>query len=571
MPTLNWIGKEAVVNHHHQVPFHLLKDVPDLACGQPGDGNLIVQGDNLVALKALLPYYAGQVKCIYIDPPYNTGVDERNEEGKRSGWIYSDNVNSPEIREWLNRVVGAEAEDLSRHDKWLCMMYPRLSLLRHFLREDGVLFASIDEVEYANLRQLLDDIFGVTNRVGTIIWHNATDNNPTNIALEHEYVLCYARNKQRLAAEWKSQNLAIKEKLLKSGQDFIRRFKDQEKLQAAYTKWFREHKAQLWPFQDYKFIDDGGIYTGMRSVHNPGKEGYRYDVIHPVTQKPCAQPMMGYRFPPETMDRLLAEKRIIFGDDEAKLIELKVYVSDYRAKLASLFELDGRVGTNEIKELFPDDKRPFDFPKPTALIEELLSFTTSGDDLILDPFAGSGTTGHSVLKLNQADGQQRRFILVEMKPKIAREITTERVRRVAQGYKNAKGENIKGLGGGFRYCELGEPLFDERGKIRETVSFADLARHVYFTETGEPLPRGRVTKSPFLGACRGVGIYLLYNGILKDKRVDGGNVLASTTLALLPPHDGPKVVYGAGCRFSKTRLAREGILFKQTPYAIRTT
>ena len=366
MPTLNWIGKEAVVNHHHQVPFHLLKDVPDLACGEPGDRNLIVQGDNLVALKALLPYYAGQVKCIYIDPPYNTGVDERDDEGKRSGWIYSDNVNSPEIREWLNKVVGEEAEDLSRHDKWLCMMYPRLALLRKFLREDGMIFASIDEVEVSTLRLLFDEIFGATNRVGTIVWKNVTDNNPTNIAIEHEYVLCYARNKDRLPREWKSANLAVKDKLLKIGDEFVGKYSDPAGRQKEYTKWFRANKDQLWPFEDYKFIDEGGVYTGMRAVHNPGKEGYRYDVFHHKTGKPCTQPMMGYRFPPETMKDLLAKNRILFGEDETKLIELKVYAKDYRAKLASLFELDGRVGTNEIKELFPDSKRPNASPVDSA-------------------------------------------------------------------------------------------------------------------------------------------------------------------------------------------------------------
>ena len=214
MPKFTWIGKEAVVNHHREVPFHLLKNNDELSVGDPGSGNLLAQGDNLIALKALLPYYAGQVKCIYIDPPYNTGADERGTDGKRTGWIYSDNVNSPEIRKWLNKVVGEEAEDLSRHDKWLCMMYPRLALLRQFLKADGVLFASIDEIELANLRFMLDDIFGIHNRVGTIIWKNVTDNNPTNIATEHEYVLCYAMNKSRLPKEWKSQNLAIKEKLL---------------------------------------------------------------------------------------------------------------------------------------------------------------------------------------------------------------------------------------------------------------------------------------------------------------------------------------------------------------------
>ncbi|HWF62682.1 MAG TPA: DNA methyltransferase [Nitrospira sp.] len=246
-------------------------------------------------------------------------------------------------------------------------------------------------------------------------------------------------------------------------------------------------------------------------------------------------------------------------------------MKDYRAKLASLFELDGRIGTYEIKDIFPEDKRPFDFPKPTELIEELLSFTTSADDLILDSFAGSGTTGHAVLKLNRADRQNRRFILVEMKPSISTDITAERVRRVAEGYKNAKGEKIDGLGGGFRYCELSEPLFDENGKIRESVTFAELARHVYFTETGEPLPRERVSKSPFLGECRGVGIYLLYNGILDDKSAKGGNVLTRAVLANLPKFDGQKVIYCAGCLLGKDRLQAERILVRQTPYEIKVS
>ncbi|MDD5206952.1 MAG: site-specific DNA-methyltransferase, partial [Desulfobacterales bacterium] len=448
-------------------------------------------------------------------------------------------------------------------------MYPRLALLHQFLREDGVIFASIDEVEFANLRFLFDEIFGITNRVGTIIWDNATDNNPTNIAIEHEYVICYAKNKARLAPEWKSQNLEVKERLLQIGNDFVKRFPDQEKRQEAYTKWFRENRSQLWPFEDYKFIDALGIFTGMRSVHNPGKEGYRYDVIHPTTKKPCKQPMMGYRFPQETMERLLTENRVIFGEDETKLIELKVYVRDYRAKLSSLFTLDGRVGTNEIKTIFPNNNRPFDFPKPTALIEELVSFTTAEDDLVLDSFAGSGTTAHAVLKLNKQDGQRRRFVLVEMKREIAREIAAERVRRVINGYTNGKGEFVDGIGGGFRYCELGEPLFDERGNIRTTVSFADLARHVYFTETGEPLSVATPPNSPLLGINNGIAVYLLYNGILKDKSPRGGNVLTTSLLAGLPIHQGPKVIYGTACRMDQERLRREGIVFKQLPYKLK--
>ena len=237
----------------------------------------------------------------------------------------------------------------------------------------------------------------------------------------------------------------------------------------------------------------------------------------------------------------------------------------------------------------------FDTPKSVELIERVLQIASTPGDLILDSFAGSGTTGHAVLNLNKADGGNRKFILVEMESKIARDITAERVKRVAQGYTNAKGENVEGLGGGFRFCELGEPLFDERGKIRSTVRFADLARHVYFTETGEPLPelvgddgRSLTSKSkgksqslltssptkekmsPLLGiTASGVAVYLLYNGILKDRSVDGGNVLTSATLALLPAHAGPKVIYAAGCRFSRERQKRENIFFKQTPYAIR--
>lgn len=571
MPTLNWIGKDAVIKHHLEVPFHLLKDVPDLACGDPGTGNLIVQGDNLVALKALLPHYAGQVKCIYIDPPYNTGMDDRDKEGKRAGWRYSDNVNSPQIREWLDRVVGIESEDLSRHDKWLCMIYPRLALLKKFLRPDGVIFISLDDNEVSSLRLVMDELFGRRNFLGCIIWKNTTDNNPTRIVTEHEYVIAYAADASQLPKEWKSVNLDVKTRLLEIGQKFIADSPDQEERQKAYSKWFRDNKDELWPFDRYKFIDDGGIYTGSQSVHNPGKEGYRFDIPHPVTGKPCKEPLMGYRFPPETAERLLSEGRVLFGEDHTKIIELKVYVKDYRAKLSSLFELDGRIGTNEIKALFPDDKRPFDFPKPTGLIEELLSFTTESDDLILDSFAGSGTTGQAVLQLNRADGQRRRFILVEMKESNAKEITRERVRRVTEGYTNAKGEKMAGLGGGFRFCVLGEPLFDESGQIRSTVKFGELARHVYFSETGEPLPRERVPNTPLLGVCRGVAVYLLFNGILGDKTSNGGNVLTRKTLAMLAPFDGPKVIYCAGCLIGSERLAEEGITIRQTPYEIRVS
>lgn len=215
-----------------------------------------------------------------------------------------------------------------------------------------------------------------------------------------------------------------------------------------------------------------------------------------------------------------------------------------------------------------ESNRPFDFPKPTDLIEELLSFTTTGDDIVLDCFAGSGTTGEAVLRLNRADRQNRRFLLVEMKPRIAEEITSERLRRVISGYTNAKGQRVAGLGGGFRYCQLGEPLFDELGSIRDGVSFADLAAHVFFTETGRPLPSRR-PRSPLLGTDDGVGVYLLYNGILGDRSAAGGNVLTGPVLDELPAHHGPKVIYGTRCLLGDLRLRQERIRFKQTPYEIQ--
>ncbi len=556
MPTLNWIGKEAVLNHHQEVPFHLLRSDPALSVGDPDSGNLLVEGDNLLALKALLPYYAGQVKCIYIDPPYNTGNES---------WVYNDNVNSPEIRAWLGQVVGKEAEDLSRHDKWLCMMYPRLVLLRQFLSEEGVIFISIDDNEIANLNCIMREIFGGQNFVGTIIWHNVTDNNPTNISIEHEYVLCFARDKSKLESVWKASTLPIKDTLIALAEDLKTQYPDLQERQEFYTKWFRENKAFMWPFDRYKYIDDGGIYTGSQSVHNPGKEGYRYDVIHPTTKKPCRQPLMGYRFPQETMDRLLAEGHILFGEDDSKIIELKLYVQEYKAKLESVIEMDTRLGANELRRIFPENKRIFGFSKPSDFLTELLSFATGKDSIILDSFAGSGTTGHAVLKLNQLDSGNRRFILIEMEPDIAQPVAAERLKRVIQGY-----GDVEGLGGGFRYCTLGETLFNAGGQLRQgVVTFDDLARHVFFTETGAPLPADFAGDSPLVGVHNGTAIYLLYNGILDDVRPDSGNVLTRALLADLPPYDGPKIVYGNGCLLSQAYLAQHGITFRQTPYEIK--
>lgn len=272
------------------------------------------------------------------------------------------------------------------------------------------------------------------------------------------------------------------------------------------------------------------------------------------------------------MAKLVSEGRILFpkksdGRPREKLFEanLQTEFTGFPSIIDGVFTDEGTLAIREIL-----GGQVFSFPKSPDLVRNLIQqVATEADAIVLDSFAGSGTTGHAVLGLNKQDGGDRRVILVEIEPNIGRNITAQRVRRVAEGYTNAKGEKVDGLGGGFRYCELGEPLFDENGKIRESVTFGELARHVYFTETGEPLPRERVPNTAFLGACRGVGIYLLYNGILGDKSAGGGNVLTRAVLAGLPPFDGQKVIYCAGCLLGRDRLQAERIVVRQTPYEIK--
>lgn len=521
------------MKHHLQVPFQLLKDVPDLACGDPGTGNLIMQADNLVGLKALLPYYAGKVKCVCIDPPYNTGNE---------GWVYNDNVNSPLIREWLGKVVGKEGETLDRHDRWLCMMYPRLALLKQFLSEDGAILINIDDFEYERLKMLMNELFGAENHVATFIWKRRTaadSRNLNGVSGDHEYVLCYQR-----------------------GPGF--RVRGQAKDLGKYTN---PDNDPLGPWMSDNL-------TGLANAQE--RPNLHYDIVHPVTGVHYPpHPSRGWIYGRERMQDLIESGRILWPRSASGRPRLKRYVTDMKSAttgFSTVLDAPGNVeATKELSDLL--GPKVFAFPKPSRLIELLLEQSTDPGDLVLDSFGGSGTTGHATLKLNAANpkAEPRRFILIELEEKVAREVTAERVRRVAEGYTNAKGEKVEGIGGGFRFCELGEPLFDEAGQIRDTVRFADLARHVYFTETGEPLPRERVPNSPLLGVCRGVGIYLLYNGILGDKSASGGNVLTRAVLAQLPAFDGPKVVYCAGCLLGPERLAAHRITVRQTPYEIRAT
>ena len=532
MPTLNWIGKDAVINHHLEVPFHLLKDVPELSCGDPGSGNLIVEGDNLVALKALLPYYKGKVKCICIDPPYNTGSE---------GWTYNDNVNSPAIRKWIGDTVGGEGETLDRHDRWLCMMYPRLALLRDFLTKDGSIWVCLDDNEVHALRYVMDELFGTANFVSSFAWEKDQGRRgDTDVSSSHDHIILYAKDRN----VWrKTRNLLPRT--------------------AAQESRYRN------PDNDPR----GPWLQGDNGTAKSGSEGARFPIKLPSGREVVPPSGNFWRFSKENFESARAEGRAYFGKKGNSMPVIKRYLTEVQQGVVPrTWWPASDVGTNQdakrdhLRKLLPD-LTPFATPKPEPLIERILAISTKPGDLVLDSFLGSGTTAAVSQKMG------RKWIGVEMEGH-SESHCVPRLKKVMDGEDSGgvtASNNWKG-GGGFRYVRLGEALYDEHGRINESkVRFADLARHVYFSETGEPLPKERISaKTPLLGVHHGRAVYLFYNGILKDKSVDGGNVLTSATLDHLPAHDGPKVVYAAGCRFSKARLERDGITFKQTPYAIRT-
>lgn len=429
--------------------------------------NIYISGDNLDALHHLVKSYAGQVKCIYIDPPYNTGTD---------GFVYNDKFKftAEELTQKLSispdeaeKIIAMTSGHRASHAAWLTFMMPRLQLARDLLSKDGVIFISIDDNEQAYLKQLCDNVFGEDNFVGAVIWHNATDNNPTNLTIEHEYILCYTYNREVLESVWKSNLNAIKDILVEKGKELTSKFQG-DSLQKEWKKWYRENKNQLGPFEDYKFIDEDGVYTGSRSVHNPGKEGYRYDIIHPITKKPCAQPLMGYRFPETSMRKMIDEGRILFGDDETKLVEIKLYASEYQDKFSSVYEFDSRAGANELKKLFPEAKQIFKNPKPSDVIMHILSYiNVDKDKYVMDFFGGSSTTADAIMQLNADANKQMKYILVQIPEVIAEdkeayklgyrtidEIGMERIKRAA---KKIKEENPLFAGDlGFKHYTLEE-------------------------------------------------------------------------------------------------------------------
>ncbi len=541
MPTLNWIGKEAVVEHHRHVPTRLLECDPELSVGDPDAENLLVEGDNLEALKALLPRYRGQVKCIYIDPPYNTGNE---------GWVYNDNVNDPRIRKWLGDVVGKEAEDLCRHDKWLCMMYPRLALLREFLREDGAIFVSIADHEVHNLRHILDESFGAQNFIATIVWQKkqSPQNDAINLSDMHDYVVVYAKRAKQYREDPNGWNRQL--------------------LPREATQDARYNNPDNDPRGPWTSAD----YTCNKTADE--RPNLFYAMTHPVTgDQVWPSRRRVWAFDEAAHERNVRENRLWWGSGRRTRPRLKKFLCEVREGVVPStwwtreFAGDNQEARRELRAEIADERLDFQTPKPVRLIERILQIATDRDSIVLDSFAGSGSTGHAVLALNKADGGCRRFVLVELDAAICKDVAAHRLQRVTEGR-----EGVESLGSGFRYCRLGRTLLDENGNVNGDVPFADLARYVFLLETGVPVPKRPRKDCPLLGVHRGRAVYLLYNGILGDKRPAGGNVLTRAVLASLPPHPegaGPRVVYGEACRLSDATLDRENITFRHVPYALR--
>lgn len=573
MPSLDWIGKASVLNHHNEIPYRLVEC--NEVIGDLNAGNLIVKGDNLHALKALLPYYKDKVKMIYIDPPYNTG---------NSSWVYNDAMNAPEMKTWLDKTV--DANDLSRSDKWLCMMYPRLKLLQEFLREDGTIFVSIDDAEAAHLRLILDNVFGAKNFVANLIWEKAfaPKNDAKYFSASHDHILVYAKD-------------ITKVKINKLG---------------------RTDEAN----NRYKNLDDDprGVWISDNLTVKTYSEKYDYPIETPSGRIVNPSAGLCWRISREKLAELISDNRIWFGQEGGNVPRLKRFLSEVQDGMVPItiwghkdagHNQEARQESNQIlvgKELF-------ETPKPTRLIRRILEIATDKDDIVMDSFAGSGTTAHAVLAQNAIDGGNRKFILVEME-EYAKTITTERVRRVIEGYdftgkdkttllekklttaqilsadkmtaiaqeaqavidannekydkidKEFKDNTLKiiglnniterkeGLGGGFRYCELGDGIIDENGGLNADVSAEALAKHLFFSEFGVPLETPLAL--PYIGSFRDVGLYLFFDKFERKR-------YATVTKDAHTSH----IVYGISCTIDAMKLKDTGVIFRQLPFEIK--
>ena len=443
MPTLEFKGKQSVYHHHHVVPVRPL--VPDThrSVGPASrEGNLIIHGDNLHALKSLLPQYEGRVKCIYIDPPYNTG---------NNGWVYNDSVNSPLLQDWLQDQSGANSEEMARHDRWLCMMWPRLQLLRELLSDTGVIFVSIDAIEHHHLRMLMDEIFGERNFIADIavVSNLSGSSDQFGIAGAHEYCLAYARDRSRVELG----RFPVDEQGLAAWQQDEKGYYKPELLRRGALTYsasldypiFVSCDGRLEVTDDDRMPATGGPFTAVYPEMGNGNGIWRWSKRR-LRENPSD--VFAERRKDGSIS-IYSKQRPVLGSYPSEKPKSVFYKTEYSS----------RAGGLSLAEVLPEVGRSFPYPKAVALITDLLRIGAPGpDDVVLDSFAGSGTTAQAVLAFNNEDGGNRRFILVECED-YANTITAERVRRVITGVPGARDRTLReGLGGSFAYCALGDPL-----------------------------------------------------------------------------------------------------------------
>lgn len=520
MPTLEWIGKDKVINHHLEVTYRVLDhQYTYVSNGQTGeemaDGNKIIRGDNLEALKALLPQYEGRVKCIYIDPPYNTGNE---------GWVFNDNVNDPKIHKWLGEVVGKEGEDLSRHDKWLCMMYPRLKLLKRLMHQvEGSIFISIDENEFANLKLICGEIFGAGNHVATIVWQKRySRENRGAIGDAHEYILVYASD--------------------------INTFKESR------------HRVEMDENQAKVYKNPNNDPKGRWRAIPMTAQGYRPNQMYPITSPTgkVHRPPAGRCWSTVESEFLKLKEagRIYFGKDNSSQPNIIRYLSEVEGVVPWTWWTHEEVGHTDAakKEIYSilGTDNSFDTPKPEKLIRRIFQIATDPDSIILDSFAGSGTTAHAVLNLNKQDGGNRKFILVEIM-EFAETITAERVRRVIDGY-----ADITGTGGSFSFYDLGAPLFLDDQTLNETVPVEKIRQYVFFMETKKPIGVPSETEPYLLGSYMNAVYYFYY----EKERI---TTLNHEFLATVQTRAEGYVIYADQCVLSDEELEQYSITFKKIP------
>ena len=551
MPVLEWIGKDKVINHHLKVPYRVLERQYTYGNCESSE-NMIIHGDNLEALKSLLPLYEGRVKCIYIDPPYNTGNEN---------WVYNDNVNDPRIQKWLGEVVGKDGDDLSRHDKWLCMMYPRLKLLKKLLKEDGVIMISIDDNELYNLKMICDEIFGASNFVATCIWQGSKKGDAKFVSVSHEYLVIYVANKSEMVKNkvvWRQEKKGLEEIFSYYNSLREKYGSDHMIIQKEMKKWYKSLPADspCKSQKHYSFSDDRGLYFADNFAGpNDGRENRpRYDIIHPVTGLPCKKPATGWRWDEEHTKDALAENppRIHFGETHETIPCRKSYLMDVdKEPFSSVFYKDGRGASGIVDAIL--GKGAFDFPKDVDVLSQLIEMVTDEGDIILDSFAGSGSTAHAVLSLNK-QGSNRKFVLIEMLD-YAETKTAERVKKVISGYNSGKTQ-VEPLGGDFSYYELGESLLKENGGLNENLEVQELHKYIWYMET-----KGQMYESAdgyYLGMNNGIAYYFYY-----DK--NGETTLDKNFLLTISVKADEYVIYADKCALSAKQLSDYRIAFKKIP------